>query len=150
MINLCSNSVIFIASSQKIDEMEALLTSTNDEFLHYYYPVPNDVKDWKNWEFDHWGTIHDVYIEKWSRIDNIITISFKSYWMPPIEFYKYMENNGWKIIGYYVEKIMGLCGKYDTVDMPYDITFENEKVIGDSSIPLDVIDYAHKIFSKTE
>jgi hypothetical protein len=142
MTNLCSNTVTFTNSKERIDELEHLLNSENDDFLNYYLPIPEDCKNELVWCIDNWGTKWDVYIQNWERLSpESMELSFDSAWEPPIKFYEFMYNNGWSIEAYYSEDVINFMGKFsDGEDNNY--AYDLDVPTSYRNIPQDVLDYA--------
>jgi len=80
--------------------------------------------NWYDWCVNEWGTKWDVECDIVSVEANSITLYFDSAWAPPINAYAKMEEQGFRVDGYYYECGMCYCGKYTTDfgDDYYDFT----------------------------
>jgi hypothetical protein len=142
MPNWCDNSVTLNNSDKsKIDALETELKKDDPEVFNSIYPNPTG--EWQyDWSCTNWGTKWDAHVIDWSRNnDNEIFISFDSAWSPPITFYEYLVNNGWKVDAIYHEPGMCYCGTYDTDcgDQYYEYDITNLESI--EALPEDCIEF---------
>jgi hypothetical protein len=120
MPNWCDNTLnISHANKTKVDELEAELSKKNDEdksvtclFEHFR---PNPSGEWEyEWSLNNWGTKWDANIIDWERLDDeSVTIYFETAWGPPIELYKFLNEQEWNIEAFYNEPGMCFAGIYD-------------------------------------
>jgi hypothetical protein len=140
MPNYCDNNLRLKHSDQsKIDSLEKMLSSDNQELFNYLRPNPNG--DWNyDWSINNWGSKWDASIIDWDRNDNEIWISFESAWSPPTKLYDFLTENGWEVDAIYYEPGMGYGGIYlNGNDDYYEFDMTNREDI--ESLPLDLIEY---------
>jgi hypothetical protein len=78
-------------------------------------PTPLDLIDgsgWYDWRIKNWGTKWDATLLQATRKKNIATLYFETAWAPPIEIYKALEEEGFKVEATYVEQGMQYAGHY--------------------------------------
>lgn len=82
---------------------------------------------WHDWRVNNWGTKWDIHVrdifnfydlvkqlkEQEPNATDTIKLYFDTAWTPPIKLYEEMEQQGYKVCGYYFEKGSEFCGKYE-------------------------------------
>ena len=128
MPNWCSNNVTFTHKDPAM--IQRVVTAYNsDRLFSEFLPCPIDPEkdpdgDWHQWRVDCWGTKWDVTsVDEVTAEGNTVNLYFDSAWSPPIEFYRWMEEElDFEIRAYYWEPGMGFCGIYHQGDDDnYDI-----------------------------
>ena len=128
MPNWCSNKIEVSGKDLQVFR-ESLRTVVSLEVFGFsqLYPEPNydDEKQdedeimptWWNWRNDNWGTKwepRDCVVEV---MDKSITINFSTAWSPPFQWAEYVTKNyDLKIIVYFLESGIGLCGSRTIID----------------------------------
>lgn len=121
------------------EEQRLLEAKQQANIEKYGYPT------WYEWTKDNWGIKWDVGGEA-DQIDRMnsssVSMSFDSAWAPPIDAYRALEEQGFKVCAYYNEPGMGFVG-YWTADRDesWDYSFTKEGIEAiKKEIPQDVID----------
>ena len=122
MPNWCSNNVTFTHNDPAM--IQRLVDAYNaDRLLSEFLPCPIDPEkdphlDWHSWRVNNWGTKWDVSsVDEVTADGNSVTVYFDSAWSPPIEFYRWMEEEmDFEVRAYYWEPGMGFCGIYERGD----------------------------------
>jgi len=123
MPNWCQNEIVFTHESK--EKVDGLAESVKKEgVLNYLRPMPefdegND--GWYRWCLDNWGTKWDLCDISYSdrQDDNTLIIRADSAWSPPIEAFKFAEEQGWKINAVFFEA--GTCYAGTHIDGVTDI-----------------------------
>ena len=119
MPNWCSNSLKLTATTDNnrklLDELEKQFDSMKPVIFDMIKPTPLDLLDgqgWYDWRIKNWGTKWDATILSATRKKNVATLYFETAWAPPIEIYKVLEEEGFKVEATYVEQGMQYAGHY--------------------------------------
>jgi hypothetical protein len=120
MPNWCSNSLKLTATTDNnrklLDELEKQFNSSDKAVIFdMIKPTPLDLLEgngWYDWRIKNWGTKWDATILSATRKKNIATLWFETAWAPPIEIYKVLEEEGFKVEATYVEQGMSYAGYY--------------------------------------
>lgn len=125
MPNWCDNSLLLENENiEKIEDLMVILQKIfecpdgSDETLigvcEHLRPPPENINPCNDWRLEHWGIKWDMDVQHCEReSDNEVIIHFNSPWGPPIELYKYLTENGWKIKAYFHESGMQFLGVYN-------------------------------------
>lgn len=119
MPNWCSNSLKITATTDNnrklLDELEKQFDSMKPVIFDMIKPTPLDLLDgngWYDWRIKNWGTKWDATILSATRKKNVATLYFETAWAPPIEIYKVLEEEGFKVEATYVEQGVQYAGHY--------------------------------------
>lgn len=119
MPNWCSNSLKLTATTDNnlklLHELEKQFESMKPTIFDMIKPTPLDLLDgvgWYDWRVKNWGTKWDATIVSASRTKKTATLYFETAWAPPIEIYKALEEEGFKVEATYVEQGMQYAGHY--------------------------------------
>lgn len=120
MPNWCSNSLQITATTDKnrklLDELEKQFDSSDKAVIFdMIKPTPLELLEgqgWYDWRVKNWGTKWDATILSASRKKDTATLYFETAWAPPIEIYRVLEEEGFKVEATYVEQGMGYAGHY--------------------------------------
>jgi hypothetical protein len=120
MPNWCSNSLKLTATTDSnrklLDELEKQFNSSDKAVIFdMIKPTPLHLLEgngWYDWRIKNWGTKWDATILSATRKKNIATLYFETAWAPPIEIYKALEEEGFKVEATYVEQGMQYAGHY--------------------------------------
>ena len=119
MPNWCSNSLKITATTDNnrklLDELEKQFDSMKPVIFDMIKPTPLDLLEgqgWYDWRIKNWGTKWDATIISATRKKNVATLYFETAWAPPIEIYKVLEEEGFKVEATYVEQGMQYAGHY--------------------------------------
>ena len=120
MPNWCSNSLKLTATTDSnrklLDELEKQFDSSDKAVIFdMIKPTPLDLLEgngWYDWRIKNWGTKWDATILSATRKKNTATLWFETAWAPPIEIYKVLEEEGFKVEATYVEQGMSYAGHY--------------------------------------
>ena len=119
MPNWCSNSLKLTATNDSnrklLDELEKQFDAMHPVVFDMIKPTPLDLLDgqgWYDWRLKNWGTKWDATILSASRKKDTATLYFETAWSPPIEIYKVLEEEGFKVEATYVEQGIQYAGFY--------------------------------------
>ena len=119
MPNWCSNSLKLTATNDSnrklLDELEKQFGAMHPVIFDMIKPTPLDLLDgqgWYDWRLKNWGTKWDATILEASRKKDTAMIYFETAWSPPIEIYKVLEEEGFKVEATYVEQGIQYAGYY--------------------------------------
>ena len=120
MPNWCSNSLKITAKNDTqrklLDELEKQFDSSDKAVIFdMIKPTPLDLLDgngWYDWRIKNWGTKWDATILSATRKKDTVTMYFETAWAPPLEIYKVLEEEGFKVEATYVEQGMQYAGHY--------------------------------------
>jgi len=120
MPNWCSNSLKLTATTDNnrklLDELEKQFDSSDKAVIFdMIKPTPLDLLEgngWYDWRIKNWGTKWDATLLRATRKKNSATLYFETAWAPPIEIYKVLEEEGFKVEATYVEQGMQYAGHY--------------------------------------
>lgn len=119
MPNWCSNSLKLTATNDSnrklLDELEKQFNAMHPVIFDMIKPTPLDLLDgqgWYDWRLKNWGTKWDATILSASRKGETATLYFETAWAPPIEIYRVLEEEGFKVEATYVEQGMQYAGFY--------------------------------------
>lgn len=119
MPNWCSNSLKLTATNDSnrklLDELEKQFNAMHPVIFDMIKPTPLDLLDgqgWYDWRIKNWGTKWDATILSASRKGETATLYFETAWAPPIEIYRVLEEEGFKVEATYVEQGMQYAGFY--------------------------------------
>lgn len=119
MPNWCSNSLKLTATNDSnrklLDELEKQFDAMHPIIFDMIKPTPLDLLDgqgWYDWRLKNWGTKWDATILSASRKKDTATLYFETAWSPPIEIYKVLEEEGFKVEATYVEQGIQYAGFY--------------------------------------
>ena len=120
MPNWCSNSLKLTATTDNnrklLDELEKQFDSSDKAVIFdMIKPTPLDLLEgngWYDWRIKNWGTKWDATLLKATRKKNSATLYFETAWAPPIEIYKVLEEEGFKVEATYVEQGVQYAGHY--------------------------------------
>jgi hypothetical protein len=120
MPNWCSNSLKITATTDNnrklLDELEKQFENTDKAVIFdMIKPTPLDLLEgsgWYDWRIKNWGTKWDATILSAHKDGDTATLYFETAWAPPIEIYKALEEEGFKVEATYVEQGMQYAGHY--------------------------------------
>ena len=120
MPNWCSNSLKLTATTDNnrklLDELEKQFDSSDKAVIFdMIKPTPLDLLEgqgWYDWRIKNWGTKWDATLLRATRKKNSATLYFETAWAPPIEIYKVLEEEGFKVEATYVEQGVQYAGHY--------------------------------------
>jgi hypothetical protein len=119
MPNWCSNSLKITATTDNnrklLDILETQFDNEKSRIFDIIKPTPLDLLEgngWYDWRIKNWGTKWDATLLQATRKKNSITFHFETAWAPPIEIYKALEEEGFKVEATYVEQGMQYAGHY--------------------------------------
>ena len=120
MPNWCSNSLKLTAATDSnrklLDELEKQFDSSDKAVIFdMIKPTPLHLLDgqgWYDWRIKNWGTKWDATLLQATRKKDTVTLHFETAWAPPIEIYKVLEEEGFKVEATYVEQGMSYAGHY--------------------------------------
>ena len=101
MPNWVQNEIVFTHESK--EKVDGLAEAVQKEgILNYLRPMPHfedGDSGWYPWCVENWGTKWDLCHIDWSdrQDDNTLIIRAESAWSPPVEAFKFAEEQGWKI-----------------------------------------------------
>lgn len=116
---------------------------TGDPTLEAQYEanrLKHGYKTWYDFCVNEWGTKWDVGRgDGISDVnDHMLCVYFDSAWSPPVEAYKKLEEQGFRVDAMYYEPGVGFCGKYDEFgDDFYDISNMNVSDVIDT-VPQEI------------
>jgi len=120
MPNWCSNSLKLTATTDSnrklLDELEKQFDSSDKAVIFdMIKPTPLDLLEgngWYDWRIKNWGTKWDATILSAHRDGDTAVLYFETAWSPPIEIYKVLEEEGFKVEATYVEQGVQYAGHY--------------------------------------
>jgi hypothetical protein len=120
MPNWCSNSLKLTATNDSnrklLDELQRHFNSSDKAVIfEMIKPTPLYLLDgngWYDWRIKNWGTKWDATLLQASRKKDTATLYFETAWAPPLEIYKVLEEEGFKVEATYVEQGMQYAGYY--------------------------------------
>ena len=120
MPNWCSNSLKLTATNDSnrklLDELQRHFNSSDKAVIfEMIKPTPLYLMDgngWYDWRIKNWGTKWDATLLSATRKKDTATLYFETAWTPPIEIYKALEEEGFKVEATYVEQGMQYAGHY--------------------------------------
>lgn len=162
MPNWCNNKATFTPvtdeAKQLLKEFTEYLQDLKDpneaRLFGWFCPMPESEKDnWYQWNIANWGTKWDVSVS----IDNIypqegiMDFYEDTAWGPPVKFYDFMTEKGFKVEASYYEPGAGFVGTYsDGVDDSEDIptgdeafaiiretSYDDQEIVFENNIELD-------------
>ena len=144
MPNWCYNSVSILHNDKdKIDAIEKALANKEDWFS-VIHPRPNQ-EEWYEWNTENWGTkwSPDPDCTEYEKLeDNKITITFQTAWSPPIELYKFMEENEFSVKAMYHDESNTFIGRYSSgADECYEYDYDDLATI--EAIPEDLVEFGN-------
>jgi len=166
MPNYCQNTAVITATNSDLfKKLEEAIEQ--EYFMSYFKPTPEELdsagahtwggnnaaeqnalradlkakygyENGNDWRCNEWGTKWDFELEDYTLSDNTLTIQFvDTAWTPPIQFYDFLVDLGYKVNAYYYEPGCNFCGKYDDDgDTCYNIEGDSEWVR--ANIPSDI------------
>jgi hypothetical protein len=120
MPNWCSNSLKLTATNDSnrklLDELQRHFNSSNKAVIfEMIKPTPLYLMDgngWYDWRIKNWGTKWDATLLQASRKKDTATLYFETAWSPPIEIYRVLEEEGFRVEATYAEQGMQYAGFY--------------------------------------
>jgi len=138
MPNWCNNKATFIPVTDEAKQLlkefaeylQDLKNPHDARLFGWFCPMPESEKDnWYQWNIANWGTKWDVSVS----IDNIypqegiMDFYEDTAWGPPVKFYDFMTEKGFKVEASYYEPGEGFVGTYsDGVDDSEDVPSGDE------------------------
>lgn len=123
MPNWCMNNIT--VSHPDPAKLQKFVDAYNSgETCQGFIPRPENINNsdafaadgWYTWNVNNWGTKWDFGKDEYNdpiAIENgKVVISFNTAWSPPIPFYDYLVNLGYKVDATYFEPGMCFCGIY--------------------------------------
>jgi hypothetical protein len=113
MPNWCQNVVrINHANHELIVDLKAKLDEDDQKFFEHLFPNP--AGEWNyEWSCNNWGTKWDASVREYNiNNEGALYASFDTAWSPPIEFYEFLESEGYTVDAFYNEEGMAFCGTY--------------------------------------
>jgi hypothetical protein len=125
MPNWCENVVTFTGPREKLDAL--IKGAGKGELLNTIRPMPESVfrgnvgtaereehgtNNWYDWSVEHWGTKWDVGECSVEDDGESVTFHFDSAWSPPVEAYRYAEEQGLAVDAKYCETGFYFIGRY--------------------------------------
>jgi len=130
VVDACRTGNLFGAFLPTPTELTAATSPNPDKKLEIDYTEKYGAPDWYTWNIKNWGTKWDIgeEIKPQSIEVNSVTFGFDSAWSPPIEFYKHMAEQGFKIHALYFEPGMSFGGEFDhdSGEHTYEICSEDD------------------------
>jgi hypothetical protein len=125
MPNWCENVVTFTGPREKLDAL--IKGAGKGELLNAIRPMPESVfrgnvgtaereehgrNNWYDWSVEHWGTKWDVKDVDIDDEGESVAFRFDSAWSPPVEAYRYAEDQGLAVDAKYCETGFYFIGRY--------------------------------------
>lgn len=131
MPNWCQNRV---GLSHTDHSMIARLVATGGKSLFsIMYPIDIEglsPEEANNLQSRLWGTKWDVDAIIVESQQEFCTLEFDTAWVPPINFYRFLEKCGYRVTARYCECGAGYCGEYfNGEDSTYDVGTDQYKEI---------------------
>ena len=138
----CYNSLnICHTDKDKIDAIEKALEN-QEEWFSLIHPRPEQA-DWYEWNMENWGTKWEPQADdtEYERLeDNKITITFQTASSPPIELYKFMEENEYTVKAMYHEESNTFIGRYSNgLDECFEYDMDDLATI--EAIPEELVEF---------
>lgn len=128
MPNWCNNKATFIPVTDEAKQLlkefaeylQDLKGPSEAKFFGWFCPMPESEKDnWYEWNIANWGTkwdspvsLDNVYVK-----EGLMDFYEDTAWNPPVRFYDFMTDKGFKVEASYYESGAGFVGTYsDGVD----------------------------------
>jgi len=123
MPNWCQNVArINHDNPEMVVKFKAEIDKDNEKLFEHFLPNPSGEWDY-DWSVSNWGTKWDVSPREYYINDQgALYISFDSAWGPPIAFYEFLYDEGYRVEAFYNEEGMAFCGHFidgSSVDYEY-------------------------------